>query len=196
MKRLLLSLKIILVMLLLGACNHEPLNLESRIATAQINPTAVADWIIQGRNDFLLIDLRPGLNFKITHIPGAINLPKDKMTDERMVAALPDFKKLVYYDQADGIEADNLLPALRRGLHVMVLKGGYDAWLEEIMTPPELEDSPISAKRYAISNHFRGESTLGTTQTLSEISADVYISPPTALPLMETAAAPFQEEGC
>lgn len=196
MKKLLLNLEIILFMLLLGACNYEPLNLESRIATAQINPAVVADWIIQGRNDFLLIDLRPELNFKKTHIPKAVNLSKDKMTDERTVAALPNFKKLVYYDQADGIEAENLLPALRRGLHVMVIKGGYDAWLKEIMTPPELEDSLASAKRFAISKYFRGESTLGTAQPIPKISADAYISAPTTLPLLETDAAPFQEEGC
>src|ERR1019366_3531806 len=40
----------------------------------------LADWIIQGRNDFKLVDLRSGTDFAAYHIPTAENVPLASMT--------------------------------------------------------------------------------------------------------------------
>lgn len=186
---------LLVAMLLLAACTREPVDLHSRYAAARTEPMTVADWIIQGRNDFLLVDLRGKSAFDAKHIPGAIQLEQDKVDDERVVASFPDYKTLVFYDASGQVKPEQLAPVFQRGLHVMVLQGGFEGWEQQVLTAPEEADGPAAAKRVAVSKYFRGESALGTPKELKEISAEQYIKQPT-LPLQQQEAAPFQMEGC
>ena len=182
----------LLAVLTLVACSREPQLLDARMKAARTRPAQVADWIIQGRNDFLLIDLRSAEAFKQGHVPGAANVVPAELSRPRVVRTLPDYKKLVFYGAEDR-QAQLLAPAFRRGLNVLTLEGGYDGWVKEVMTRSAAVASPEEAKRDAVSKYFRGESALGTPQPLKSIPAQQYLRPPSLPP---PAGAPPASEGC
>lgn len=191
MKALLLLLPGLLV---LGApgCSREPELLQARMNTARTHPAQVADWIIQGRNDFLLVDLRPAEEYRRGHVPGAVNVEPARLTQPAAMRTLPDYKKLVFYGAEDQ-QARLLAPLFRRGLNVLTLEGGYEGWVQAVMTRPAAVTSPEEARRDAVSKYFRGESALGTPQPLKELPAQQYIRPPSLPP---PAEKPPQSEGC
>ncbi len=194
MKRLIVLLSLLALGMALSACTRDPSRLKGRVATALTPPVVVADWIIAGRNDFMLLDLRSQADFDAGHLPDAVQITPAKLQESGMVRALPTYKKLVLYDAAGEIEAETLYPLLEEGHHVLVLQGGYAAWQREVLTEPAVVEGPAEAKRRAVAQYLRGESTLGTPEPLGEIKAEEYLRPP-ALPA--PAAAPtFADEGC
>ncbi len=97
-----------------------------------VQAVQLADWIIQGRNDFKLIDLRGEKDFAAYHIPTAENAPLASLT--------PDFaahNEKVILCSNDGTEAAKawfLLDA--QGFKsVYLLEGGLRAWQDEVLFP-------------------------------------------------------------
>jgi rhodanese-related sulfurtransferase len=187
--------RISLLLLLAGllACAPEPQKFEARMGTARTPPMVVADWIIQGRIDFFVIDLRQAEAFRKGHLPGAINLTPEELARPGTLRQLPDYKKLVFYGAEDQ-QARVLTPMFARGLHVLTLEGGYEGWQREVMTRPANLTSADGPKREAVSKYFRGESALGTPQMLKEVPAQQYIRPP-GLPAGD-GTRPKKLEGC
>ena len=102
----------------------------------------VADWIIQGRNDFRLIDLRGGTDFAAYHIPTAQNVP--------LASLSPDFaahnETIILYSD-DGTEAAKawfLLDA--QGFKsVYLLDGGLRAWQDAVLFPKKSAETDTAA---------------------------------------------------
>jgi hypothetical protein len=182
----------LMLALLALACSREPELLHARMNTARTSPATVADWIIQGRNDFLLVDLRPAAEYRRGHVPGAVNVEPARLAQPAAVRTLPDYKKLVFYGAEDQ-QVRLLAPLFQRGLNVLILEGGYEGWVKTVMTRPTSLTSPDEVRRDAVSKHFRGESALGTPQPLRELPAQQYIRPPSLPP---PAEKPPQSEGC
>jgi hypothetical protein len=176
---------------LLADCSGEPPWLEARMATARTGPGTVADWMIQGRNDFLVIDLRPAAAFQQGHLPGAIPVEPGRLMQSATVRTLPAYKKVLVYGAEDR-QAQLLAPLFARGLHVLTLEGGYDGWVRNVMTRPAAIAGAEDAKREAVRKYFRGESALGTPQPLRNQPAQQYLRPPNLPP----AGKPPQLEGC
>lgn len=92
----------------------------------------LADWMIQGRTDYRLLDCRSEKEFNEYHIPTAESVP---------LAALNDYpvqrnEKIILYSEG-GIHASQawfLLAALGYK-HVYLLTGGLDEWREKILFP-------------------------------------------------------------
>jgi rhodanese-related sulfurtransferase len=97
-----------------------------------VTPQELADWIIQGRTDYRLIDLRNEKDFADYHVPTAENVP---------VARLPQYglgrdEKIVLYSEGGihSAQAWFLLKA-QRYPGAYILLGGLEAWKEEVLYP-------------------------------------------------------------
>lgn len=89
-------------------------------------------WIIQGRADYRLIDLRSGPEYAAYHIPTAENVP---------VAQLPGYglgrnEKIVLYSEG-GIHSAQAWFLLRAQKYpgACILFGGLEAWKDEVLYP-------------------------------------------------------------
>ncbi len=97
-----------------------------------VTPAELGAWIIEGRSDYRLLDLRSEGEFAEYHIPTAENVP---------ISALPDYpllpnEKVILYSEG-GIHAAQawfLLRAQGRKAVYTVL-GGLDAWKDEVLFP-------------------------------------------------------------
>ncbi|HKI99482.1 MAG TPA: rhodanese-like domain-containing protein [bacterium] len=196
MKRLSLAriAPLLIVALSLAACSREPVNLAGRMNAALTPPRVIADWIIEGRNDFMLFDLRSPADFAKGHLPNAVQVDAAKLRDRGVVRALPDYKKLVFYGNGEQPSAEVLEPLFARGLHVMILEGGYGGWQRAVLTEPPHATTPEEAKRVAVAKYFRGESALGTPEPLKNIPAAKYLRP-AQLPAAKPAPT-YESEGC
>ena len=179
---------------LLSACTREPANLGGRMRAAITPPGVIAGWIIQGRNDFMLFDLRDPTEFDQGHLPHAVQVDPAKLRDPDIVRGLPDYKALVFYGHSEEPDAKLLEPLFERGLHVIILEGGYMGWERHVLSKPRSVATPEEAKRDAMARFFRGESALGTPQPLKDIPADKYLKP-AALPPARPPQS-YESEGC
>ncbi|MGC1421928.1 MAG: YeeE/YedE thiosulfate transporter family protein [Terracidiphilus sp.] len=97
-----------------------------------IQPGQLADWIIQDRNDFRIVDLRSEKDFAAYHIPTAQNMPLASLT--------PDFaahnEKLILCS-GEGTEAAKawFLLEAQGYKSVYLLDGGMRAWQETVLFP-------------------------------------------------------------
>ena len=189
-----LLLATVLAWPLLAACSREPTGLDSRIRAAVTPPPVIADWIIQGRNDFMVFDLRSELDFAAGHLPNAVRVDPRTLSDPGVVRALPDYKKLVFYNGENAVSGELLGVLFERGLHVMILQGGYAGWQRTVLGKPAQVVTREDAKRDAVAKYFRGESAMGTPEPLKKISADRYLRPP-RVPAAQPAPT-YQAEGC
>jgi rhodanese-related sulfurtransferase len=92
----------------------------------------LADWIIQDRTDYRLIDLRSEDEYAAYHIPTAENVP---------VAQLPQYglgrnEKIVLYSEG-GIHSAQAWFLLRAQNYAgaYILFGGLEAWKDEVLYP-------------------------------------------------------------
>jgi len=116
----------------------------------------LADWIIQDRNDFRLIDLRSEKDFATYHIPTAQNLS--------LAALGPDFaghNEKILLCSEDGLEASKAWFLLRaQGFqYIYVLDGGIRAWQDSVLYPRKTPDlSPEAFERQEFVARFFGGS--------------------------------------
>ena len=156
----------------------------------RLDPLDLADWIVKGRADFRLIDLRDEQGYAAYHIPGAEHIA---------LAALPEAgllrnETIVLYSD-DGVSAAQAALLLRAlGFSgARALRGGLDAWRDEVLFPVLAGDpTPFQAQRNArlaaLARHFGGQPRHG----------DGAGTPPpemAALPKVEAPAGPAAPAG-
>ena len=97
-----------------------------------VTPAELAAWIIEGRADYRLVDIRDEKAFAEYHIPTAENVPLATVTD----GALGRTEKIVLYGDG-GIHAAQAWMVLKgRGFtRVYTLLEGLDAWKDEVLFP-------------------------------------------------------------
>jgi rhodanese-related sulfurtransferase len=121
----------------------------------RVQPRALAGWIIQGRADYLLIDLRDAAAFAAgVRIPSAQNIPVSALPD----AVLPPDEPilLVADDEARAAQAWFLLTVQGRE-GVAIVRGGLRGWEDDVLYPNV--DGVSAAERAgleAVSTHFGG----------------------------------------
>ena len=97
-----------------------------------VTPAELAAWIIEGRGDYRLVDIRDEKAFAGYHIPTAENIPLATVAD----GALGRTERIVLYGDG-GIHAAQAWMVLEgRGFtRVYTLLEGLDAWRDEVLYP-------------------------------------------------------------
>jgi rhodanese-related sulfurtransferase len=92
----------------------------------------LADWIVQGRTDYRLIDLRSEAEYAAYHIPTAENVPVARLPQ----CGLERNEQIVLYSEG-GIHSAQAWFLLRAQKYpgAYILFGGLEAWKDEVLYP-------------------------------------------------------------
>lgn len=170
-----------------------------------VEPEELADWLIAGRQDFRLIDLRDEADFAAYAIPGAERLA---ITD-LVAAELPRNEKIVLYSEegTHSAQAWMLLKAQKYPA-VYMLVNGLKGWKEHVLYPvqPAADAPPAEhvafAKAAQVAAHFggtpRAATAPGTAPALAALPtpAAPAVAAPTAPGGAGKPAAKKKKEGC
>lgn len=101
------------------------------------------------KESFVLIDIRDEGIASYGMIPGAVNIPADKLENEhnRQLAEIPKEKKLVFYCQIGrrSRELDDL--ACLKGREVLSLQDGYTGYIRfRMVNKPDPEERRLKAE--------------------------------------------------
>lgn len=92
-------------------------------------PVELERWIKTGEDNLVIVDVRAAEDFAKGHIPGAINLPKDKW--DRPDGLAKDKTNVIYcYTQQCHLAPNACVQFASRDYPVMELEGGFAAWKE------------------------------------------------------------------
>lgn len=164
-----------------------------------VTPLDLADWIVQGRADYRLVDLRDERAFAEYHIPGALHVPMTQLLD----ASLARNEKVVLYSDG-GIHSAQAWFLLRahgfKGAYI--LRDGLDGWKEQVLFPVlDADPTPFQATRNERLTHlaarFGGQAR--TTDGAAPPASLPQVSLPTVdMPAAAPTAAPSRKrkEGC
>jgi rhodanese-related sulfurtransferase len=164
----------------------------------------LATWIVEGRSDYRLVDVRDAKAYAEYHIPTAENLPLATVAD----GALGRTENVVLYGDG-GIHAAQAWMVLKgRGYtSVRTLLEGLDAWKDEVLFPvqpasPSAEDQARFERAVQVAKFFGGQPRAagapGSEPVPLAVAAPAMptVAPPT-LPGGASAPAPRKKkEGC
>lgn len=122
--------------------NTKELSLAMATDADQVGVTTLADWIIQGKSNFRVVDLRHAAAYAEYHIPPAENIPVAGLNQ----SSLQHNEKVILYaeDGARAAQAWMLLKA--RGYKgAYILRGGLDAWKDSVLFP-RIPENPTPAQ--------------------------------------------------
>lgn len=140
---LLLSLAILLVALPAAPPERAAIYKDVAAQLDHISAQELTDQLMTAPEMLLLIDVRPEAEFRAGHLPGARNLPPEKLR----AALLAESKKrpIVLYSNGMTHPAQLRDQLTRDGFtHVRFLTGGLDGYLDEIARPKSLRLLPVT----------------------------------------------------
>jgi len=150
-----------------------------------VTPNELAGWIIAGRSDYRLMDLRDAKAFAEYHLPTAENVPLGALTDPEPARN----EKLVLYSDG-GIHASQAWLLLRaKGYRsAYTLLGGLEGWKDEVLFPSLPSDANAQEqarfeRAVAVAKFFGGAPRSGG-------GADAAVMKTPALPRIEAPALP------
>lgn len=158
----------------------------------------LATWLIEGRGDFQIVDVRMPADYEKGHIGDAQNIPLAELVTDTAIDALPTDRKVIVYSNGSENAAKATVLLRLSGINAHLLTGGYNAWQEKILNPEisaeALDGESLEiAEQRAYACYFVGErSDAATMQSSSE---------PFVPPVFEEEEAfeelpPPAEEGC
>lgn len=158
----------------------------------------LATWIIEGRGDFLVVDVRMPEEFNNGAIDDARNIPLAQLVGEESLAELPTDRKVVVYSNGSENAAKAAVMLRLAGINAHVLVGGYNAWHSVVLNPDisaealDGETLQVSEQR-AYACYFVGECAGETPPPAKPFTPPVFVeSEPAAGGMPPPAAA----EGC
>lgn len=124
-----------------------------------IDVNMLAEWIMDKRNDFFLIDSRSNKKFQEYHLPFALNIQGVNFKD----ALAESEKSMIIYDENERYTVDKLEMLVKnRSNQVYILKGGVVEWMDRIIFP-DVRGLTLSKeekdKIYKTSSYFGGKPT-------------------------------------
>jgi len=153
-------------------------------------PGELAQWLIEKRNDFQLIDIRAPWKYDDYHIPTAINIPLSELFQPAGLKRLSRGKKIVVYGLGAGHSAQAQLLLAMKGYDAYSLRAGISAWWAEIMTPQSLwseDQDPAGYQRARqIRSYFMGGPSQAKAAAAS--SAPAVVPPPSPAPAKKKPA--------
>lgn len=157
----------------------------------------LADWIVQGRSDYRLIDVRADESYVRYHIPTAENVRIVELSDYPLYRN----EKIVLYSDG-GIHAAQAWFLLRaQGYkNSYILLGGLEMWKDEVLFPALAENASAAMraafeKRRSVSTFFGGQPRTGAAAV-----EETYAVPAPTLETVPNVVIPKrskkQKEGC
>lgn len=112
-------------------------------AEDHITVDQLADWLIQGKADFRLIDLRTEKEFSEYHIPNSENITITGLEK----AEIPKSEKIILYSEGGIHSAQAWMLLKAKGYKgVYFLTGGLDEWKDRILFPKLSENASAEEK--------------------------------------------------
>ncbi len=167
-----------------------------------VSASDLADWIIQGRDDFKLVDLRGEKDFAAYHIPTAENIPLASLD----TASLAHNDKLVLCSD-DGTEAAKawFLLEAQGFKSVYLLQGGMRGWHDSVLFPAKAPgvDAAQFEKQALVAKYFGGAPQAAGTTTAAAPALPAITVAPMVAPAQPLRAVPSsssqprkKKEGC
>ena len=103
---------------------------EDRVSVEQL-----AEWLIEERGDFVLIDVRSQDEHAQATIRDARNIPLAELVTSETIASLPADRKVVVYSNGSENAAKAVTMLRLAGLDAHLVTGGYNAWHQRILNP-------------------------------------------------------------
>jgi hypothetical protein len=166
----------------------------------RVDAAELANWIIEGRKDFMLVDIRSPEAYADAHIEGASNVPITELVSAEYLETLPDERRIIVY--SDGSENAAAAAALLRvaGYDAALLAGGYNFWNQRVLNP-DIPDTAAAdealqvAKQRAIACYFIGDGSAPPPVVVQE--ARPAFVPPVVTPAQAAPPAGLiTDEGC
>jgi len=170
---------------------------EDRVAVQQL-----AEWIVESKQDFTLIDIRDDKSYQDGHIDGAENIPMAMLVKPDSLKELSGKKVIVYSNGSENAAKATVMLRLM-GLDSYLLSGGYNAWHQHVLNPdiPEQvadDEAPQVALQRAIACHFSGASARPPAEAVQpvESAAPAFTPPVFTPPAAPAAGGLIVDEGC
>lgn len=152
-----------------------------------VTPAELAAWIVEGRSDYRLLDLRSEQDYAAYHIPTAESVPVAQLTEFPLLPT----ERVVLYSEG-GIHAAQAWMLMRAQGHkaVYTLLGGLDGWKDEVLFPMLPSDAtPQQRARFeqaaALARFFGGQA-----RVASEAAPAAGAAPMTPMALPEAPELP------
>lgn len=176
--------------------NTKELAIESVRGSDKADVKNLANWIIEGRVDYRLVDLRDEDKFSEYSIPTSVNIPVSELTDSDLMR---NQKILLYADDNTKAAQAWFLLKSRDYNGVYILDGGVEAWKDEVLFPSlaanaSPEEKAEFEKMAEVSKFFGGTPQTGTEENEKEISMPK-LELPAAVPMTTPKQKP-KREGC
>lgn len=112
--------------------NTKDIAFATETKTGMVPAVELADWLIKGKSDFRLVDLRSLKDYNEYHIPQAQNYKVPELNQPVFTRT----EKIVLYSETD-VEAAQAWFLLKSKDYkaVYILKGGMQSWKEQILFP-------------------------------------------------------------
>lgn len=173
------------------------LALEAANPANSLSVTQLADRLVAGQNDLLIVDVRDADAYATYHIPGAYHVP--------LASLSPDFaprnERLLFYsdNELEAAQAWLLLRSLGYA-NSYLLRGGLDAWKTEILFPaPAAHPTPAQqtdfAARAAVAQFFGGTPRTDAATTGDGLPELLAPPPPSEAPVLAPRKKK-KKEGC
>jgi rhodanese-related sulfurtransferase len=168
------------------------LALSAQRGADQVSASELADWIVAGRADFRLIDLRDEAAFAAYRIPNAEHVPIARLLD----APLSRNETIVLCAD-DGVKASQAWFLLKaNGYHgAYMLTGGLEGWKTVVLFPRLRDGAGADAQRENDLLRARAERFGGRPLAAATAGADATLAPPPPLPPAPLVAAPLLPGG-
>lgn len=164
----------------------------------RVSAHELATWLIEGRGDFKIIDVRKPEDFEAGSIGGAENIPIARLVTEDVLSSLPDDRLIVVFSNGSETAAKATVLLRLSGFDAHLLTGGYNAWQEKILNPDisaeALDGESLAvAEQRAYACYFVGERSDAATL---ERSSEPFVPPVFEATEELENLPPPAEEGC
>jgi rhodanese-related sulfurtransferase len=158
-----------------------------------VTPVELANWIIEKRQDYQLIDLRQPWQFDDYHIPTAVNVPLGQFFQEANLKQLDRSKKIVVYGLGAGHAAETQLLLQMKGYNAYSVREGISAWWDQVVTPTSLRSESADPAGYQQAKQLR-EFFFGSTSSQPKNNAVPAVNAPILPPDTVPGAKPEQKK--
>ena len=101
----------------------------------RVSVVDLASWIIEGRGDFKLVDVRMPEDFERGKIGDAVNIPIAQLVTQDALSNLPTDRLIIVYSNGSENAAKATVMLRLSGFDAHLLTGGYNAWQAKILNP-------------------------------------------------------------